>query len=106
MDKLPQKLSPYEVSTKTNEDVVGFFGELCPFSNFYPAKFMHNGISYHSSKQLIQHQKAIFCNDQLTAEKILKLKSAITCKQLAYGIQNYSHQGWLDAANELCHDGI
>ena len=37
MDKVPQKLNPYEVSTKTNEDVVGFFGELCPFSNFYPA---------------------------------------------------------------------
>ena len=43
LDKLPQKLSPFEVTTKSNDETVGFFGELCPFSNFYPAAFTHNG---------------------------------------------------------------
>ena len=36
LDKLPQKLSPFEVTTKSNDDTIGFFGELCPFSNFHP----------------------------------------------------------------------
>ena len=25
---------------------------------------------------------------------------------MAYQIQNYDHQGWVDSAKELCHDGI
>ena len=106
LDKLPQKLSPFEVTTKSNTDTLGFFGELCPFSNFHPATFECDGIVYNSSEQLIQHKKALFCVDQSTANKILSAKNAITCKQLVYQIQNYDHQGWVDSAKELCRDGI
>ena len=106
LDNLPQKLSPYEVTTKTNEDTVGFFGELCPFSNFYLAKFNHNGISYHSGEQLIQHQKALHCNDIDAADRILATKTAIACKQLSYTIQNYDHASWIDVAQDRCQDGL
>ena len=106
LSQLPQKLSPFEVTTKSNEDTLDFFGELCPFSNFYPAKFTYDEIHYSSSEQLIQHKKALYCGDNTTANKILAAKTAITCKQLAYQIQNYDHQGWIDAAKGLCHDRI
>ena len=106
LSQLPQKLSPFEVTTKSNDDTLGFFGELCPFSNFYPANFIHEGIHYSSSEQLIQHKKALHCGDNATANKILTAKTAIACKQLAYQIQNYDHQGWVDAAKELCCDGL
>ena len=106
LDRLPQKLSPFEVTTKSNEDTVGFFGELCPFSNFYPAKFNHNGKNYHSGKQLIQHQKALHCNDIGAADRILATKTAIACKQLSYTIQNYDHQSWIEAAKDRCRDGL
>ena len=39
LDRLPDSLQPFEVSTKANEEMLGFFGELCPFSNFYPINF-------------------------------------------------------------------
>ena len=68
-----------------------FFRELCPFSNFYPSQFNHNGIDYHSGEQLIQHQKALHCGDMATADCILATKTAIACKQLSYTIQNYDH---------------
>ena len=103
---LPQKLHPFEVTTKSNEETLGFFGELCLFSNFYPAQFTHEGIKYNSSEQLIQYKKALYCGDNITAMKILGAKTAISCKQLAYQIQNYDHQGGIDVAKELCHDGI
>ena len=48
----------------------------------------------------------MYCGDNITAMKILGAKTAISCKQLAYQIQNYNHQGWIDAVKELCHDGI
>ena len=106
LNLLPQKLHPFEVTTKSNEETLGFFGELCPFSNFYPAQFTHEGIKYNSSEQLIQYKRALYCGDNATAMKILGAKTAISCKQLAYQIQNYDHQGWIDAAKELCRDGI
>ena len=106
LDKLPKKLSPFEVSTKSDEDTIGFFGELCPFSNFYPAKFNHNGTVYHSGEQLIQHQKALHCNDKEAADHILTTQTAIACKQFSYTIENYDHQGWLDVAREKCREGL
>ena len=51
---------------------------------------------------MIQYKKALYCGDNVTATKMLGAKSAISCKQLAYQIQNYDHQGWIDAAKELC----
>ena len=106
LDKLPQSISPVNVSTKSNEHTVGFFGELCPFSNFYPVKFNHQGQSYHSSKQFIQYTKAKYCNDHETAERIINTRSALACKQLGYTVQNYNHQGWIDSIEALCRDGI
>ena len=97
LDKLPQSISPVNVSTKSNEHTVGFFGELCKFSNFYPVKFNHQGQSYHSSEQFIQYTKAKYCNDQETAEHIMNTRSALTCKQLGYTVQNYNHQSWIDS---------
>ena len=92
-DLLLDSLQPFEVSTKSNEETLGFFGELCPFSHFYPISFTYNGAMYHSSEQLIQHQKALYCNDYEAVDKIILTKNAITCKQLSYSINNYDHQG-------------
>ena len=106
LDRLPDSLHPFEVSTKSNEETLGLFGELCPFSNFYPINFTYNGATYHSSEQLIQHQKALYWNDYEAADKIMLTKSAIICKQLSYSINNYDHQGWTNAANEQCWEGL
>ena len=106
LDRLPDSLQPFEVSTKANEETLGFFGELCPFSNFYPINFTFNGATYHSSEQFIQHQKALYCNDYEAANKIMLTKSVLACKQLSYSINNYDHQGWTNAANERCCEGL
>ena len=50
LSQLPQKLSPFQVTTKSNDNTLGFFCELCPFSNFYPVKFIHEGINYSNSE--------------------------------------------------------
>ena len=44
LHELPVKLNIMEITTKSNADVVGFFGEICPLSNFYPSKFLYKGI--------------------------------------------------------------
>ena len=106
LDKLPQEISPIKVSTKCDDRVVGFFGKLCPFSNFHPANFTYKGQTYHSSEQFIQHTKAQYCNDQETANRILHTHSALACKQLGYLVKNFHQQNWVDSIETLCKDGI
>ena len=106
LHKLPERISSYNVSTKENDEVVGFFGELSPFSNFHPSPFRYNEQDYHCAKQLIQHEKAKLFGDIETEDKILKARSAIECKQLAYETENYDHNHWISNASRLCKAGI
>ena len=106
LHKLPEKISSYNVSTKENNEVVGFFGELSPFSNFHPSPFRYKEQDYHCAEQLIQHEKAKLFGDFETEDKILKAKSAIECKQAAYETENYDHNHWISNAAQLCKAGI
>ena len=74
LHKLLEKISSYNVSTKHNDDVVGFFGELSLFSNFHPSPFKYKEHDYHCAEQLIQHEKAKLFGDFETEDKILKAK--------------------------------
>ena len=106
LHKLPEKISSYNVSTKTSENVISFFGELSPFSNFHPAHFVHTDQENHCAEQLIQHEKAKLFGDSEASKKILKAKSGLECKQIAYDIENYDHNHWIEQAPGLCKQGI
>ena len=80
LHELPAKLNIMEIATKSNADVVGFFGEICPLSNFYPSKFLHNGIEFHSSEQFIQHAKATFFGDLYTQTTVLNAETVLGAK--------------------------
>ena len=50
---LPVPLSGFNATSNSNDDIIGFFGELNPLSNFHPAPFVCKGVLYHSSEQYI-----------------------------------------------------
>ena len=104
--RIQEKISGYNVSTKQNDEVVGFFGKLSPFSNFHPSRFKYNDHNYHCAEELIQHEKAKLFGDFETEAKILKVKSAIECKQAAYATENFDHHQWISNAAQLCKAGI
>ena len=95
-----------KVATKENSDTIGFFGELCPFSNFYSAEFMWNGHMYHSLEQYIQHQKAIYCGDTTAANDIMSCKTALQCKRASKNIENYNSDEWSRYAETECIKGL
>lgn len=81
LHQLPKKLDPVKVATKSTEDAIGFFGELCPLSNFYHSPFLFDEVNYHSSEQMIQHMKAKLFGDKAVQKLILSAKSPLECKQ-------------------------
>ena len=103
---LPNELNGFNITSKQEDKVLCFFGEQNPFSNFHPAKFSLNGIQYHCTEQMIQHNKAIFFGDKTTAAKILNCIDALECKRTAKEISNYDHEKWKDIARSMCEEGI
>ena len=99
-------MTGYNVSSKEDDNHIGFFGELNPFSNFHEAPFTVDGITYHSSEQFIQYKKAKFFTDDSSSKKILKASTSLECKQLSKEIINYDPQDWREHAGHLCEPGI
>ena len=99
---LPEPLTGYNVSSKEDDNHIGFFGELNPFSNFHEAPFTVDCITYHSSEQFIQYKKAKFFTDDSSSKKILKASTSLECKQLSKEIVNYDPQHWREHAGHLC----
>ena len=106
LHQLPDKLKPMKVSTKENPDTIRFFGELCPFSNFYRAEFIWNGHIYHCLEQYIQHQKAKYCGDTAAANDIMSCKTALQCKRASKNIENYNSEEWIKYAEFKCIKGL
>ena len=81
--QLPDELSGFHVSSKTNPTTFGFFGELSPFSNFHQSWFTLKGREYSCMEQFIQREKAVLFRDYETADEIMSASSALECKRLA-----------------------
>ena len=99
-------ISRLDLTSVPHKQELGFFGELNPFSNFHPAPFTQEGITFHSSKQWIQYQKAKLFNDEHTAQKILESDTALKCQHLSREITNFDNITWCDRARIVCEPGI
>ena len=106
IDKLPKSLHPTKISSRSNEEVYGFFGELNPLSNFHHAPFTYNNFTYHCSEQFIQKQKAEMFNDRSTAKRIEQAPNGLACKVQGSKVTNFKKSQWDKKAKELCKPGI
>ena len=104
--QLPEEVSAFASTSKSNDNVIGFFGELNPLSNFHDGSFEWNDIRFHSSEQFIQYQKATLFKDVKTADLIMKCSTALECKQMATNVVNFNNDDWNSKAKELCKPGI
>ena len=106
LSQLPDELNVFSVTSKENEHCVGYFGEINPLSNFFPAPFQLDGIRYISSEQFIQSTKAKFFGDLDTYNQLLCMSTSHECKELSRQIRNVVEEKWTERAGELCFPGI
>ena len=103
---LPDDLDPIEATSTSNDTIVGFFGELHPFSNFHPSTFICENMEFHSSEQFIQMKAAEYFKDEVAKERIMKADDAEDCKDIARDINSFNRSEWSKVAQELCEPGI
>ena len=106
LSMLPKSLKPSKITSRTNKDIYGYFGELHPLSNFHPAPFTLNNFNYHCSEQFIQIKKAELFKDKSAIKRIEHSTTGLKCKQEGGKISNYKKAVWEKKAKELCKPGI
>ena len=104
--QLPEEINGFKATSKCEGNILGFFRELNPLSNFHPTPFTINGQKYHSSEQYMQHQKCVLFGDKSMEQLILMTSSALECKVLAKDILNFDASMWKENARASCTPGI
>ena len=79
---------------KSNDNMIVFFRQHSPFSNFYQASFEHDGHCFKTSEHAIQHTKVIMFGDVQTGERILASDSAKEAKQLGRKVRSFEMSKW------------
>ena len=102
INKLPEELNSFKCTSRETPDVLGFFRELNPLSNFYNCEFHYQN----SSEQLIQYNKAKHFKDNVTMAQILNASTSLECKRLAREIVNYNEDNWRMVAKNMCFEGL
>ena len=103
---LPDDLNAFKVTSKEDGRVDGYFGELNPLSNFFPAKFTLDGHNFISSEQYIQAFKADFFGDRDVYNQIIGCKHSVDCKDFSRKIKGVDNAKWDMVAADLCRPGI
>ena len=106
INTLPKSLKPDKVSSRTNDNVYGYFGELNPLSNFHHAPFTLDNTHYHCTEQLIQCKKAELFKDKTAVTKIMNARTGFACKEAGRQVSNFKQEKWLKKAKSLCYEGI
>ena len=67
---------------------------------------MYNNTHYTTSKQFIQHQKALYFNDHQTATRIITDESPADCKAIGSDVKDFNQDQWDSIVKEICKPGI
>ena len=94
LHQLPTELAPYKASQISTDLVIGFQGELSPWSNFHYSPFDIDNIKFNTAEHWIQYSKAKLFGDKETVTSIINNETARDAKKLSYKIQGYDAKTW------------
>ena len=100
------ELSGHKVMSRTGNNIIGFFRELNPMSNFHKCEFIVDNKKFGSTEQYVQYTKACYFGNHDLARHILAAKQAYECKVLSRKIVYIQDKKWSDVAKDLCYPGI
>lgn len=99
-DTLPVGIRPQDIMCKrTVNGGLVFASEWTPLSNMYNTSLVYDGITYGSSEQCYQHQKALFETKDELAELILISSDPFECKKI--GIEVGESKEWQETCESV-----
>lgn len=105
LNGLPAELCPRSLAEKENDNVIVFFSQGSPLSNFHYAPFTVNNVNYTSNEQYIQASKAQLFDDDKTHAKIMQTSNPYDIKKLGNEVKNFVKQRWQQEAKKVAIAG-
>lgn len=101
---LPPTITDNLKQEKSINDGIVYRGELSTLSNFHPAPFSLDGMTFAHVEQHFQYSKAIHHDENEIAERIMDLSNPLRIKSLGDGIEGNS--GWMERRMLVLYDGV
>ena len=89
----------------SGEKFTFFFGKDSPFSQWHPARFEVDGVTYNCAEQYMMHQKAVLFGDEAMATKILKSDDPKEQKALGRKVSNFDQDKWKEECRKIVKAG-
>ena len=96
LEMLPDGIKASQVATRTANDVTYFFHKESPLSNFHPAAFTIEDVSYAHTEQYLQSKKALKFKDKHTADLIMATDNPLQCYILGQKVKQFDSRVWYD----------
>ena len=82
-----------------------FWRSESPFSQWYPAVFVVDGVQFNCAEQYMMYRKALLFDDEEIARKILDASSPRTQKALGRKVRHFSESVWEEHSHEIVFTG-
>ena len=92
-------------SSDTGEKFTFFFGKDSPFSQWHPAHFVVDDVTYNCAEQYMMHQKAVLFRDVAIAAEILKSSVPKEHKALGRKVSNFDPKTWNTECRKIVKAG-
>ncbi len=88
-----------------DDEMILFTGKTNIYSQFYTCEFIIGEKKFNCAEQWMMYSKAIFFNDEETANKILNESSPKEIKQLGREVKNFDDNKWMIIAKDVVYMG-
>ena len=92
-------------SSHSGEKFTFFFGKDSPFSQWHPARFEVDGVTYNCAEQYMMHRKAVLFGDEAMAAEILKSADPKEQKALGRKVSNFDQDKWTEECRKIVKAG-
>jgi len=82
-----------------------FWQTESPFSQWHPARFVVDGVSFNCAEQYMMYGKAMLFGDEEVAQKILRASSPIQQKKLGRNVKNFDQGAWEANCKRIVYEG-
>lgn len=104
LNQLPKILHPRTTAERSNDDVLVFFTQSSPFSNFHSAPFTRNNTRFFCTEQYIQASKAELFSDDEIHSRIMEASNPYDIKKLGNQVRNFDKHQWEQNAQKIALD--
>lgn len=87
------------------EEFTFFWDENSPFCQWYPSKFIIDGIQFNYAEQYMMYMKAKLFEDDEIASRILEADSPVLCRCLGRQVKNFDKYEWENVCKKIVYDG-